>query len=203
MMSVLTSQMIEERINLNEEDLEQKLVISPLLEKSQLNGVSIDLRLGTEFKVSIPTKSPLIGMVDEPIEQFFQTTFRSFGENFILHPNQLVLVNTFEYIRIPNDLVGMISTRSSLNRLGLNVTSLIHPGYAGTLTLQLENNGINAINLTCGMRLIQLILFSSSAVPQAYISNSVSKYISNTSPILSQINRDSDLETLKKFDASS
>ncbi|MCS0543771.1 dCTP deaminase, partial [Aeromonas veronii] len=156
-------------------------------------------RLGTEFKVSIPTKSPLLGTVEEPIEQFFQTTYRSFGETFILHPNQLVLVNTFEYIRIPNNLVGMVSIRSSLNRLGLNVSSIVHPGYAGTLTLQLENNGINAINLTCGMRLVQLVLFSSTPVPQAYISNSVSKYISNTSPILSQISKDTDLETLKKF----
>ncbi|MCA1060144.1 dCTP deaminase [Rossellomorea aquimaris] len=198
-MSVLTSQLIEERLSLNDENLEDKLIITPLLEKSQLNGASIDLRLGTEFKVSIPTKSPLLGTVEEPIEQFFQTTYRKFGEAFILHPNQLVLVNTFEYIRIPNNIVGMISTRSSLNRLGLNVTSIVHPGYAGTLTLQLENNGVNAINLTCGMRLVQLVLFSSEAVPQAYISNSVSKYISNTSPILSQINKDTDLEILNKF----
>lgn len=201
MMSVLTSQLIKERMQLDDKYFDQKLIISPLLEETQLNGASIDLRLGTEFKVSIPTRSPLIGIVDEPIEHFFQSTFRSFGDNFILHPNQLVLVNTFEYIRIPNDLVGMISTRSSLNRLGLNVTSIIHPGYAGTLTLQLENNSVNAINLTCGMRLIQLVLFSSVAVPQSYISNSVSKYISNTSPILSQINRDSDLQILKKFNS--
>lgn len=171
-----------------------------MLEKSQLNGASVDLRLGTEFKVSVPTRSALLGIVEEPIEQFFQSTYRSFGEDFILHPNQLVLVNTFEYVRIPNDIVGIISTRSSLNRLGLNVTSLVQPGYAGTLTLQLENNGTNAINLTCGMRLVQLVLFSSeSAVTEAYISNTVSKYISNTSPVLSQVNRDRDLETLKNF----
>ncbi|MFC4354778.1 dCTP deaminase [Chryseomicrobium palamuruense] len=198
-MPVLTSLMIKERMVLDEDDIDKNLIITPLLEETQLNGASIDLRLGTEFKVSIPTRSPLMGIVEEPIDQFFQSTFRSFGEDFILYPNQLVLVNSFEYIRIPNDLVGMISTRSSLNRLGLNVTSIIHPGYAGTLTLQLENNGVNAIKLICGMRLIQLVLFSSIAVPQAYISNSVSKYISNTSPILSQINRDSDLHILKSF----
>lgn len=200
-MPVLTSPMIKERMDLDEDDIDKNLIITPLLEETQLNGASIDLRLGTEFKVSIPTRSPLIGVVEEPIDQFFQSTFRSFGEDFILYPNQLVLVNSFEYIRIPNDLVGMISTRSSLNRLGLNVTSIIHPGYAGTLTLQLENNGVNAIKLTCGMRLIQLILFTSAAVPQAYVSNSVSKYISNTSPILSQINRDSDLHILKSFNS--
>lgn len=202
-MSILNNQMIEERLNISDEELQKKLIITPILEMSQLNGASIDLRLGTEFKVSIPTKSPLIGIVEEPVDQFFQTTYRAFGENFILHPNQLVLVNTFEYIRIPNDLVGMINTRSSLNRLGLNVTSIIHPGYAGTLTLQLENNGVNAINLTCGMRLVQLVLFCSLPVPQSYLTNSVSKYISNTSPILSQINRDSDLEILKKLSIQS
>ncbi|WP_089744457.1 dCTP deaminase [Gracilibacillus ureilyticus] len=199
MMTVLTSELIKERLNMSDETYEQKLIVTPILEKTQLNGASIDLRLGTEFKVSIPTKSPLLGTISEPIDQFFQTTYRSFGEDFILYPNQLVLVNTFEYIRIPNDLVGMINTRSSLSRLGININSLIHSGYAGTLTLQIENNGVNAINLTCGMRFIQMILFSGETVPQSYLSNSFSKYISNTSPILSQINRDSDLDTLRKL----
>ncbi|SES28868.1 dCTP deaminase [Gracilibacillus ureilyticus] len=198
-MTVLTSELIKERLNMSDETYEQKLIVTPILEKTQLNGASIDLRLGTEFKVSIPTKSPLLGTISEPIDQFFQTTYRSFGEDFILYPNQLVLVNTFEYIRIPNDLVGMINTRSSLSRLGININSLIHSGYAGTLTLQIENNGVNAINLTCGMRFIQMILFSGETVPQSYLSNSFSKYISNTSPILSQINRDSDLDTLRKL----
>ena len=196
MMSVLNNSLILDRLNNYDDNIAKKLTITPILDENQFNPASIDLRLGTEFKVSIPTRSPMMGTVLEPLENFFQDTYREFGEEFILHPNQLILVNTFEYVRIPQDLVGLISTRSSLSRLGINVTSIVHPGYAGTLTLQLENNGVNAIKLTCGMRIIQLILFSSLENPSSYMSSSFAKYVGNTSPTISQINRDTDLEIL-------
>lgn len=200
-MPALNNQSIKERLNDDDLAFEKKLIISPILDEAQIKGVSVDLRLGTEFKVSIPTKSPLMGIVEDPIDQFFQSTYRSFGENFILHPNQLVLVNTFEYLKLPNDLLGLVTSRSSLNRIGLNISSIIHPGYSGTLTLQLENNGVNAINLTCGMRLIQLTLFEVDKPQENHSSESLSKYISNTKPILSQVNRDSDLQTLKTINS--
>lgn len=198
-MSVLTENLIKEKLLLIKEDPEKALVISPILDPTQFNPSSIDLRLGMEFKVSIPTRAPLIGTVSDPLENFFQDTYRNFGEEFILHPNQLVLVNTFEYIKLPSNLMGMLTARSSLNRLGINISAIIHPGYAGTLTLQLENNGINAISLICGMRLVQLTLFTTENNEMSYLTNSYAKYVGNTSPVLSQINQDQDLHVLKKF----
>lgn len=195
-MPVLTGDLIQNRLSLKSEN---PLVITPILDDSQYNPASIDLRLGCEFKVSIPTRHPIMGITQQPMESFFQDTFRNFGEDFILHPNQLVLVNTFEYIKLPLDLMGMISVRSSLNRLGININSIVHPGYAGTLTLQLENNSTTPINLTCGMRIIQLSLIKTSSFQTSYITNHLAKYIGNTSPTTSQINLDPDLEILKKI----
>jgi len=198
-MSVLNENSLKDKLTLSYINSDDSLIISPILDPTQFNPSSIDLRLGTEFKVSIPTRAPLMGAIDEPLDNFFQDTYRGFGEDFILHPNQLVLVNTFEYIKIPSNLMGLLTSRSSLNRLGINITSIVHPGYAGTLTLQLENNGINAISLTCGMRIVQLTLFSTESNETSYLTNTFAKYVGNTSPIISQINQDRDINILKRF----
>lgn len=195
-MSVLSGKRITELLENGEDG---SLVITPILDKLQIGPASIDLRLSTEFKVSIPSRSPVLGVVEEAIETFFQETFREFGEDFILYPNQLVLANTFEYIRLPENVAGIIVIRSSLNRLGLNVSSMVQPGYAGTLTLQLTNSGENAIKLRTGMRLVQLVLYDVNDPAGFYRTNSLSKYVGDTHPVLSGINKDNDLNLLKKL----
>lgn len=182
-----------------EKNLVSQLVITPILENNQIGASSIDLRLGTEFKVAASSRSPLVGQHEVHIENFFQTTFREFGESFILYPNQFVLTNTLEYIKLPYNLVGEIYARSSLNRIGLNVSTYVQPGYTGTLTIQLENNGLVPINLTSGMRLVQLVLSETDRATELYQTNTESKYISNTSPVLSALNQDKDMMKLKQL----
>ncbi|MED1601751.1 dCTP deaminase [Alkalihalophilus marmarensis] len=178
----------------------EELVITPLLDKDNQVGPSgIDLRLSNEFKVSIQTRNPVLSVEDEKIETFFQETYKEFGENVIIYPNQLVLANTFEYIRMPDNVMGFVYTRSSFERLGLSITSVIQPGYAGTLTLQLTNKGENAIKLRTGMRIVQLVLFQVSKELDSYRSAISSKYVGNIHPVLSEINRDQDLDILKKI----
>ncbi|MEF7563756.1 dCTP deaminase [Bacillus infantis] len=195
-MSVLSGKKISELL---ETEQDGSLIITPVLDKAQIGPASIDLRLSTEFKVSVPTRSPVLGVVEEAVDTFFQETFREFGEDFILYPNQLVLASTFEYVRLPDNISGLIITRSSLNRLGLNVSSIVQPGYAGTLTLQLSNSGECAIKLRTGMRLVQLVLYEVSDPEGSYRTNSLSKYVGDTRPVLSGIHKDNDLNILKRL----
>ena len=113
-MKLIAKEEIENLIN------ESQLIVTPLLSKNQIGQSSIDLRLGNIFKVS-----------------------KLVREGFILYPNQLVLATTFEFLKIPNNIVGNIYTRSSLNRLGIQIASMVHSGYRGSLTLELINKGIN------------------------------------------------------------
>ncbi|UOQ44572.1 dCTP deaminase [Halobacillus salinarum] len=195
-MSVLSGKQIE---SLMQEEKKDSLVITPILDDAQLGPASVDLRLSTEFKVSVQTRSPILGVVEEPVETFFQETYREVGEDFILYPNQLVLASTFEYIRLPQNITGFVITRSSLTRLGLNISSIIQPGFAGTLTLQLSNLGENAIKLRTGMRLVQLVLYNVEEPAMSYRTNSASKYVSDIEPVLSGISKDKDLEMLRKL----
>ncbi|MBP1042426.1 dCTP deaminase [Vagococcus sp. BWB3-3] len=180
---------------------ENCLVISPILDDTQIGLSSIDLRVGTEFKVSIHSRRLAFGVVQEDLDTFYQTTYRNFGEEIIIYPNQQVLADSFEYVRLPQDCSAMLMTRSSLQRIGLSTSSLVQPGYAGTLTVPLENKSNIPIVIKSGMRLFQLVVYKLrlESEGQSYIEMQDSKYIGNTSPVISAINRDADLKKLEKF----
>lgn len=196
-MSVLNNSDILKKMN----DREDKLIISPILDTEQLGPASIDLRIGTEFKVAINSREPVFGVIEKELEPFYQTTYRNFGESIFIYPNQQVLADTFEYVRIPQTCIGQLFSRSSLIRVGLSSSSIVQPGYTGTLTVSLENMGNTALEIKSGMRIFQLILFnlSSGEGSFSYTDVSESKYIGNTGPVVSSINDDKDLDILKVF----
>lgn len=181
---------------------DNRLSITPILdEESQIGECSIDLRLGTNFEVDMRTRKPFFDPLSDnrPIETFFQDTYRNFGEKFILYPQQLVLASTFEYVKLPDDLFGIIFTRSSWNRLGLNISSVLQSGYAGVINLELVNNSSNPIALYPGLRIVQLVLFKVDGQAEApYHLKSISKYVANSEPGLSSISEDRDLQLIKE-----
>lgn len=67
----------------------------------------------------------------------------------VLPPGQFALVKTFERIRIPRDLIGMISIRSKFKFQGLINISGFHvdPTYEGNLIFAVQNVGPNEIRL--------------------------------------------------------
>lgn len=193
-MKLIAKEEIENLIN------ESQLIVTPLLSKNQIGQSSIDLRLGNIFKVSKLVREGFIDINKKNLEKFFETSVRDFGEEFMLYPNQLVLATTFEFLKIPNNIVGNIYTRSSLNRLGIQIASMVHSGYRGSLTLELINKGITPIKLKVGMRIIQLSLFKGENFEyKDYSKLKEAKYIANIEPKISIIYEDTDLQILSNF----
>jgi dCTP deaminase len=83
-----------------------------------------------------------------------------FGEDFILHPRSFVLGVTLEWLRLPSDLGGYVTGRSSWGRRGLVIATAtgVHPGFTGCLTLELANLGDVPIAIRPGMTIGQLFL---------------------------------------------
>lgn len=200
-MGVLTRKTIIERLETT--DVNTRLIVTPLLfGNDQIGLSSVDLRLGNRFKVDLRTREPYIGLVasERPVSTFFDETYRDFGENFLLYPGQLVLACTFEYLRIPYDLVGHLASRSSLNRLGVSFYSIIHPGYTGALTFELTNSTSNPVALVPGMRIAQLQLHDlDMPVEEGYARQVPSKYVANTQPKVSEASGDEELSYLDQL----
>lgn len=179
------------------------LIIRPLLSRdSQVNNISVDLRLGCDFLVSIQGRDSLIDASYENgkhgnINNFFQETRRQLGDTFILHPGQTVLAVSLEYLKIPKDVLGIISLRSSYARLGLSISSSLEPGYCGCISLELTNGSKNPIKLTVGVCLLQ-IRFAQVTHEQEYYSRR-RKYLCQVRPQVSNLYSDDDLQKLKNI----
>jgi dCTP deaminase len=148
------------------EDLEQRLIVMPMLDREQQVGpASIDVRLGTRFRILRRIGGSGIDPGDhlEPeLARSQQSTTIAIGEPLWLHPGQFVLGATLEYLRFPPSLGGYVLGRSSWGRIGLLVATaiLIQPGFSGCLTLELVNHGESPIALYPGCRIAQLAVHS-------------------------------------------
>lgn len=175
-MTLLHHEALEEA--LCEGDWEKRLVVTPLLDDDQIGEASIDLRLGTDFLVLRRTLrsgvelSPVEG--DQLTNEQFQARIDSlydrhtiaFGDGLWLHPGQLALGATLEFIRIPPTMGANVLSRSSWGRLGLLVATavMVQPCFAGVLTLELVNEGESPIKLYPGAKIAQLALHALPSV---------------------------------------
>jgi len=149
--AILTGEDIKAR--LDEADPSRKIFITPILSEKQIGRASIDVRLGNVFIVFRRTKYSGLDVLETSkeklasrIEEFQERIYVPLGKKFFLHPQQLVLGCTLEYVRIPNDLVAEVVGRSSWGRLGLilSAATLVHPGFAGVITLELATQCCNS-----------------------------------------------------------
>jgi len=177
------------------------LVVSPLLEESQIGEASIDMRLGHQFiilrKSSVPRIDPTeVGHL--AAESDWETALHrsqeririaSFHE-FVLHPGQLVLGATLEYLSIPQVLCASVEGRSSWGRLGLIIAtaSTIGPGFKGCVTLELVNSGEVPLIVYPGIRIAQVI-FQKLSSPAKY----AGKYDCPIGPQFSRAHLDKEL----------
>jgi dCTP deaminase len=103
-----------------------RLRIEPLGENA-IQPSSIDLRIGSEFRVFANNRYPYID-VRKPMDDLTElVTVDDPDEPFILHPGEFVLGTTLETVTIPDDMVARLEGKSSLARLGL----LIHSSLPG------------------------------------------------------------------------
>jgi len=177
--------------------IEQKIIIiNPAPDFSrQLGSCSVDLRLGTKFRVFNHSKIAFIDPRNSAIASDMMTEITIQGdEPFILQPNDFVLATTMETLTLPDHLLARLEGRSSLGRLGLVVhstASIFDPGWHGVIVMELGNLGRVPIALYPGMRICALTfekLTSPAGVP--YRKKKSAKYIDQDAPLASRISEE-------------
>lgn len=109
------------------------IVIEPRPSIDAISGVSVDVRLGGQFRVFKDHTAPFIDLSGPSIEVqaaldrvMSEIIEIPDGEAFFLHPGELALAVTYESVTLPADIVGWLDGRSSLARLGLMVHVTAH-----------------------------------------------------------------------------
>ncbi len=178
--------------------LPQRLVVTPLL-PDFASGASLDLRLGNTFIVFVRSRTASfdpLAKEDDP-RQVQQRMQLAWGDTFVLHPAELVLAATLEYLVLPGDLSAQVVSRSSYGRLGLLAATavLVHPHFHGCLTLELVNLGTVPLRLTPGERIAQLVVSPVASIPPP----PQAKYHCPIGPEFSKVREDEESEILRRL----
>lgn len=166
-MAVLTNKDILELIR------SKQLVVQPGIDKFQLQGHALDLRLGFTYLLPKLWRMSNKGREAMQIDHFslkrpeyFDVLELEKGQYFDLLPNESIMVSTLETLKLPNNVMGVMYPRSSVNRKGLSVdiTGIVDAGYEGQLTIPIRNNtAAQVIRLYPGERVCQIVFEELSA----------------------------------------
>lgn len=182
-----------------------RLHVFPLLSDDQIGQMSIDIRLGYDFLVSVLNRQPTIQIrgsvphIAPGPKAHFQETRREIGDTFVLYPNQLVLGTSIEFFAIPDDAYAEIAPRSSYSRLGLSVGGIMQPGFRGCVPLELLNHGNVPVELTVGARICQVRLQELGEEADYHDEASLRKYYGQVRPTVSKAALDEELDLLAQL----
>ena len=133
------------------------------LYEASIQPASYDLTLSRNFKkikkqdCIYPNKTYVD--FDEPCEVEDVPYVSSTHEGVIIRPGEFLLGASNEIVNLPIDVGALVSSRSSLGRMGISLVfgTWVDPGYAGNISIQIYNASPNPVRLIEGMRVMQLI----------------------------------------------
>lgn len=155
---------------MNRTKLDRRLIVTPMLDpENAISAGAIDVRLGCEFLVFRRESFLALDVGDEKeieaeYERYQHRRIRAFGQSFVLHPRQLVIGSTLEYIQVPPDLMCYVSGKSTWGRMGLIIATAtkVDPGFRGCITLEIVNEGEVPLVLYPGLPIAQLVVHQTS-----------------------------------------
>jgi len=112
-----------------------------------INPASIDIRVGYHA-------------LREHLEGGFDRVILT-SSGFVLGPGDFALIETFEWLKVPNGYAMEVRLKSTMARLGLDLALAIwfDPGWEGVGTLELKNNRrYGSIELRPEQRIAQVMV---------------------------------------------
>jgi dCTP deaminase len=135
-----------------------ELEVEPVNLEEQLQPASLDVRLGKHFKQFNPENGRIID-VDEGVESMIEEKLNE-NDEIVIYPGDFFLADTKESFSIPDDILGELTGRSSVARLGITVhqtAGIFDPGFsAPSGVLEITNVGNRPVKLKPGMRIAQM-----------------------------------------------
>lgn len=157
------------------------LIIEPF-DRARLQPNSYDVLLGDSFAhYEKPYgKSDIIDpLISSSIHQglsYFQQ------ESILIEPGEFLLGCTVEKFSLPADIVGQLTGKSSIARLGIAIhitAGFIDAGFSSppaSITLEIYNHNCRAVRLHAGMPIGQMVFTQTAHCRQSYAHKPSAKY---------------------------
>lgn len=119
----------------------------------------LDLHVGSEYYLFYSADIPVLS--DPP------RTLQA-GQKIVLRPGDGLIIKSREYLVMPRDLAGIVSSKVGFTLLGLTpISTTVDPTFEGFLVLVVRNHGNDEIHLTCGDAIATMTLMQTEAeVPE-------------------------------------
>jgi deoxycytidine triphosphate deaminase len=130
------------------------LIIKPFEEKN-LGPCDINLRISRKF-ARMNNNIRTLDIFDDlkDISAYFELLE---DDEYIIYPNEHLLIESLEYVEIPTDLTADIKLRSTFSRLGLNTPpTTIDPGFKGKIMFHIIGSSF-PIKLHAGVAVFKVI----------------------------------------------
>jgi len=155
-----------------------KLILNPFDDKL-IQPNSYDVRLSDKFSWHEPGSEVIDPYISESV---LQGLTHMVDESVLLQPGQFVLGATLESVCLPRDIVGQLTGKSSLARLGVMVhvtAGFIDAGFShppAQITLEIVNVGNRPVRLHAGMAIAQMVFTRTAECQVAYNEKPGAKY---------------------------
>ena len=159
---------------------EEDEMISPFVPESISKGIShglnsfgYDLRCGAEFKIFTNIK----GATADP-KNFSEDNFITVKgeESILIPPNSFALASSLEYFKMPRNVTGLVTAKSTYARCGLGTPpTVLEAGWHGNLVLEFSNHTSNSIKLYANSGAAQILFFKGDQ-PEVSYSDRKGKY---------------------------
>lgn len=156
----------------------KELIIEPY-DLRLLQPNSYDVRLDSKFSWAEPSAE----VIDPYRADSVLKGLVSINEDsFIVAPGQFVLGATLERFSLPADIVGQLTGKSSLARLGVMVhvtAGFIDAGFSNPpakITLEIVNLGTRPVKLHAGMPIAQMVFTRTAPCELPYSAKPNAKY---------------------------
>jgi dCTP deaminase len=126
---------LKARIAEDDPEIKNTLIVHPILDDEQIYGAKIDLRLGNEiYRIKhgrSVTKAILDLDKEIKLNDVADRIIVPFGRQFTLHPGEMMVARLFEFVNMPEDMVGRLDPRARMSKIGLSVSAgYIDPGFS-------------------------------------------------------------------------
>jgi len=155
-----------------------------------VSSYGYDVTAADEFKIFTNVNAVVIDPKNFDANSFIEGTLQE-GESgvyIVVPPNSFVLARTIEYMRIPRDVVGLMTVKSTYARCGIvSPPTVLEPGWEGHITIEISNTTSLPARIYANEGIAQVLFFQSDEPCRISYADRLGKYQGQTGITLPEV----------------
>lgn len=156
-----------------------------------LSSYGYDVTSASEFKIFTNVNAVVIDPKAFDSNSFTEAKIQQDGKGLfiIAPPNSFVLARTIEYMRIPRNVVGLMTVKSTYARCGLvSPPTVLEPEWKGHITIEISNTTPLPARIYANEGIAQVLFFESDSPCLVSYADRKGKYQGQTGITLPKVN---------------